>query len=108
MDRPPWRRPYPVDVSDDEAACAAPALTRTRPDAPRRVHHPRAVGTARRWIVRAGAPGRMGPTTFPPRDAVPQPTRRRPDAGGVEELGHDRRAAPRRGGWGRRPDRGRV
>ncbi|MDP9469944.1 MAG: IS5/IS1182 family transposase, partial [Chloroflexota bacterium] len=48
------RKPYPTDVSDDEWAFVAPYLTLMRPDAPQRVHDPREVYNALRWIVRTG------------------------------------------------------
>ena len=51
----------------------------------------RAVFNARRWIVRAGAPWRLLPTTFPPWPPVYQQTRRGVEAGCFAALVHDRR-----------------
>jgi transposase len=97
METKPCRNPYPTDVSDDEWAFAAPYLTLMRPDVPQRVHDPREVFNALRWIVRAGAPWRMLPTNFPPWAAVYQQTRRWIDGGCFEEMAHDLRAVLR---WG--------
>ena len=97
METKPCRNPYPTDVSDDEWAFAAPYLTLMRPDVPQRVHDPREVFNALRWIVRAGAPWRMLPTNFPPWAAVSQQTRRWIDGGCFEEMAHDLRAVLR---WG--------
>ena len=69
------RKPYPTDASDGEGACVAPSLALVRPDAPPRVHDPREVDNAVRWIVRAGAPRRL-PTNFPPWEAVCPQTQR--------------------------------
>jgi transposase len=91
MEAPP-RKPYPTDCSDDEWAFAAPYLTLMRPDAPQRVHDPREVFDALRWIVRAGAPWRLLPTNFPPWEAVYQQGRRWIDAGCFAAMVHDLRA----------------
>jgi hypothetical protein len=58
METQPPRKPYPSDVTDEEWAFVASYLTLMRPDAPQRVHDPRDVYNALRWIVRAGAPWR--------------------------------------------------
>lgn len=86
------RTPYPSDVSDEEWAFVAPYLTLMRPDAPQRVHDPRDVYNALRWIVRAGAPWRYLPTHFPPWQAVYQQTQRWIGAGVFEAMVHDLRA----------------
>jgi transposase len=86
------RKPYPTDVSDDEWAFVAPYLALMRPDARQRVHDPREVYNALRWIVRTGAQWRMLPTNFPPWAAVYQQTRRWLDAGCFEDMVHDLRA----------------
>jgi len=86
------REPDPTDVPDDEWAFVAPYPTLMRPDAPQRVHEPREVYDALRGIVRAGAPWRRLPTSFPPWEAVYQQARRWIDAGCFDELVHDRRA----------------
>ena len=86
------RKPYPTDVPDDEWAFVAPYLTLMRPDAPQRVHEPREVYDALRWIVRAGAPWRLLPTNFPPWEAVYQQARRWIEAGCFDEMVHDLRA----------------
>src|SRR5215207_9043185 len=75
------RKPYPTDVSDDERAFVAPALSLMTPDAPQRRHALREVDHARRWIVQTGAPGRSVPGDLPPWEAVYQHTRRWLDAG---------------------------
>ncbi len=91
------RKPYPTDVSDDEWAFVAPYLTLMRPDAPQRVHDPREVYNALRWMVRTGAQWRMLPTNFPPWEAVYQQARRWIEAGCFDDMVHDLRALLR---WG--------
>ena len=86
------RKAYPSDVTDDEWAFVAPYLTLMRPDAPQRVHDPREVYNAVRWIVRAGAPWRYLPGDFPPWEAVYQQTQRWLAAGCFEDMVHDLRA----------------
>ncbi len=86
------RKPYPTDVSDDEWAFVAPYLTLMRAAAPQRVHEPREVFNALRWIVRAGAPWRYLPGNFPPWEAVYQQTRRWIEAGCFDAMVHDLRA----------------
>ena len=83
------RKPYPSDVSDDEWAFVAPYLTLMRPDAPQRVHDPREVYDALRWMVRTGAQWRMLPNDLPPWEAVYQQARRWLDADGQERLTHE-------------------
>ncbi len=85
------RNPYPSDVTDEEWAFVAPYLTLMRPDAPQRVHDPREVYNALRWIVRAGAPWRSLPGNFPPWAAVYQQTQRWIAAGCFDAMGHDLR-----------------
>jgi len=85
------RKPYPTDVSDEEWAFVVPYLTLMRPDAPQRVHDPREVFNALRWIVRAGAPWRLLPTNFPPWEAVYQQTQRWITARCFEAMVHDLR-----------------
>ena len=98
------RAPYPTDVSDDGWAFVAPYLTLMRPDAPQRVHDPREVYNALRWIVRAGAPWRLLPHEFPPWAAVYQQVRRWIDAGCFTDMVHDLRELLRLSeGRGRRP-----
>ncbi len=91
METKPSRKPSPPDVTEDEWAFVAPYLTLMRPDAPQRVHAPREVCNALRWIVRAGAPWRMLPTNFPPWEAVYQQTQRWITAGCFEAMVHDLR-----------------
>ncbi len=91
------RKPYPTDVADDEWAFVAPYLTLMRPDAAQRVHDPREVYNALRWIVRSGAQWRMLPTNFPPWAAVYQQARRWIDAGCFADMAHDLRVLLR---WG--------
>ncbi len=85
------RKPYPTDVSDDEWAFVAPYPTLTDPDAPQRKHDRREVLNALRGIVRAGAPWRRLPTTFPPWAAVYQQSQRWIRARAFEAVVHDRR-----------------
>jgi transposase len=91
MDAVP-RKSYPSDVSDDEWAFVAPYLTLMRPDAPQRVHDPREVYNALRWMVRTGAQWRMLPNDLPPWEAVYQQARRWLDAGCFADMVHDLRA----------------
>ena len=86
------RKPYPSDVTDDEWAFVAPYLTLMRPDAPQRLHDPREVYNALRWLVRTGAPWRYLPTNFPPWEAVYQQTQRWIEAGCFAEMVQDLRA----------------
>src|SRR5918994_6680365 len=93
----PNRKPYPTDVSDEEWAFVAPYLSLVREDAPQRTHDLRKVSDALRWIVRAGAPWRMLPNDFPPREAVYQQTQRWIAAGCFEAMVHDLRTLLRLG-----------
>jgi transposase len=86
------RKPYPTDVSDEEWAFVAPYLSLMTPDAPQRVHDPREVFNALRWMVRAGAPWRYLPGDLPPWPAVYQQTQRWIAAGCFEAMVHDLRA----------------
>src|SRR4051812_2851170 len=85
------RKPYPTDVSDDEWVFVAPYLTLMVSEAPQRRYELREVCNALRWIVRAGAPWRLLPTTFPPWEAVDQQARRWLAAGVFETMAHDLR-----------------
>ncbi len=85
------RKPYPTDVPDDEWAFVAPYLTLMRSDAPQRVHDPREVYNALRWIVHTGAPWRYLPGNLPPWEAVYQQARRWLAAGCFEAMVHDLR-----------------
>ena len=87
----PNRKPYPTDTSDEEWAFVAPYLALLREDAPQRVHDPREVFDALRWIVRAGASWRMLPHDCPPWEVVYQQTRRWLSAGVFEQMVHDLR-----------------
>ena len=91
MDTSTPRKPYPTDVTDDEWGFVAPSLTLMTPDAPQRRHEVREVFNALRWIVRAGAPGRLLPTNVPPWEAVYQQTQRWIAAGCFEAMVHDLR-----------------
>jgi len=88
-------KPYPTDVSDDEWAFVAPYLTLMTEEAPQRRHDLREVFNALRWMVRAGSPWRMLPTTFPPWQAVHQQTQRWIKAGCFAAMAHDLRATLR-------------
>ncbi len=92
METQPSRKPYPTDVSDEEWVFVAPYLTLMRPDAPQRVHDPREVFNALRWIVHTGAPWRYLPTNFPPWEAVYQQTHRWLTASVFEDMVADLRA----------------
>jgi transposase len=89
--KPPSRKAYPTDVSNEEWAFVARYLTLMKPDAPQRHHDPREVFNALRWIVHTGAPWRYLPGDFPPWEAVYQQTRRWLDAGVFEAMVHDLR-----------------
>ncbi len=84
-------------MSDDAWAFVAPSLTLMRPGPPQRVHQPREVSNALRWIVRISAQRRMLPTHSPPWEAVSHHTRRWIEAGCVDDMIHDLRAVLR---WG--------
>jgi transposase len=64
------RKPYPSDVPNEEWAFVAPYLALLREDAPQRTHELGEVFNGLRWIVSSGAPWRMLPHDFPPREAV--------------------------------------
>ncbi len=68
-----------------------------RPGPPQRVHQPREVSNALRWIVRISAQRRMLPTHSPPWEAVSHHTRRWIEAGCFDDMIHDLRAVLR---WG--------
>jgi transposase len=85
------RKAYPSDVTDDEWAFVGPYLTLMTEDAPQRRHNRREVFNGLRWIVRAGAPGRMMPHDLPPWEAVYQQTLRWLNAGVFAASVHDLR-----------------
>jgi transposase len=89
--KPPSRKTYPTDVSDEEWGFVAPYLTLISPEAPQRHHDLREVFNALRWIVHTGAPWRYLPGDFPPWEAVSQQTRRWLDAGVFAAMVHDLR-----------------
>ncbi len=84
-------------MSDDAWAFVAPSLTLMRPGPPQRVHQPREVSNALRWIVRISAQRRMLPTHSPPWEAVSHHTRRWIEAGCFDDMIHDLQAVLR---WG--------
>ena len=85
------RKPYPTDVTDDEWRFLAPYLMPVREDAPRRVHDPREVLNAVRYLVQSGGPWRLLPNDLPPRPAVYQRARRWLAAGSFEAAARDLR-----------------
>jgi len=89
------RKPYPTDVSDEEWSFAAPYLTLMDTCAPQRQHELREVFNALRWIFRAGAPWRMLPIHFPPREAFYQQRRRWVDASCFDAMVSDLRSVIR-------------
>ena len=95
------RRAYPSDVSDEEWALVAPYVTVMSETAPQRRYAVREVFNGLRWLVRAGAPGRMLPNDLPPWAVVYQQTQRWLRAGVFEAVVHDLRMVLRVAG-GRR------
>jgi transposase len=89
--RPPARKPYPSDVSDEEWAFVAPYLALVREDAPHRRHDLQEVFNAVRWVVHTRAPWRWLRTDLPPWDIVYAQTRRWLEAGVFEAMVADLR-----------------
>lgn len=88
------RKPYPMDVSDDEWAFVAPYLTLMTEDAPQREVFNGAfwiVRTGARWMVRTSAQWRMMPNDLPPWYTVYQQTQRWLRANFFESILHDLR-----------------
>ena len=85
------RLAYPSDVADEEWAFIAPYLCLLPEDVPQREHDLREVLNGLRWLVRAGASGRMMPHDLPPWAAVCQQARRWLLAGSFEAAAHDLR-----------------
>lgn len=69
-------KPDPTDVTDTGWTFAASYLRLLDPEAPQRRHNLREVVNALRWIVPAGSPCRMLPTTVSPLAAVHEQIRR--------------------------------
>ena len=88
-------KPYRSDVSDAEWRFVLPYVCLPPEDAGQRVHNPRDVFDAARWLVRGGSPWRYPPKDFPPWEMVSQQARRRLAAGCFEAVVHDLRAVPR-------------
>ena len=86
------RKPYLMDISDEEWSVAAPYPTLMDQHAPQREHDLREVFNALRWLVRAGAPWRMLPNDLPPWEAVYQQSRSWLDAGCFEAMVSDLRS----------------
>jgi len=97
------RKSYPTDVTDDEWGFVAPYLTLMRPDAPERVYDACETYYASWWIVRASAPWRLPPTSFPPWQADYQQAQRWFGAGCFDDMVHDPRV-PLRWAAGRPDD----
>jgi transposase len=57
------RKAYPTDVSDEEWEFVAPYLTLMKEDAPQRLYALRDLFDAVRWMVKAGCPWRMLPSS---------------------------------------------
>gem|GEM_PF-7312 len=91
------RQPSPSDVNDDKWAFVAPYLTLMTEEAPQRAHPLREVFHGLRWIVRAGAAGRMRPHDLPPWHTVYQQSQRGLKVGVFATLVHDLRAVLRLG-----------
>lgn len=89
--QPTPRRPYSIDVSDEEWAFAAPYLTLITEDAPQRKYPLREVFNGLRYIAKTGAPWRMLPNDLPPWFVVFQQTQRWLAAGVFETMVHDLR-----------------
>jgi transposase len=96
------RKAYPSDVSFKEWSLLAPYLTLMTEDAPLRADPLREVCTAKRYIVRSGAPWRMMPSDLLPWQVVCQQARRWIDAGVFESRVLDLRVILRLAG-GRDP-----
>ena len=91
MSLPPFRNPYPSDVSDEEWAFAAPYLALVREDAPQREHSLREVYNGLRYLVKCGCPWRYLPTNFPPWWVVYQQAQRWITAGVFASMAADLR-----------------
>lgn len=89
------RRAYPSYVSDEEWSFVGPYLTLMDEQASQRKYEMRVMFNALRWMVRAGAPWRMLPNDFPPREAVYQQTQRWLRARCFEAMVHDLRSVLR-------------
>lgn len=85
------RKPYSSDVTDDEWWFLAPYLLLVRADAGQRVHDPRELLNAVRYVVRTGCQWRMLPNDLPPWQAAYQQARRWLAAGSFEDAAHDLR-----------------
>jgi transposase len=70
------RRAYSSDVTDEEWSFDVPYLTLMKEEAPQRQYELRELYNTLRWLARAGTPGRLLPTNFPPWAAVYQQTQR--------------------------------
>ena len=82
---------YPSDVTDAEWEFCAPYLSLMREDAPQRVHCPRGVFNALRYVVKTGCPWRYLPSDFPPYYTVHQQAQRWVKAGVFETMANDLR-----------------
>lgn len=87
----PPRTPSPSDVSEDEWAFVAPYLTLLPEDAGQRTYSLREVFNGLRWLVHAGAPGRLMPNDLPPWYLVSQQSQRWLAAGCFAALVDDLR-----------------
>ena len=85
----------PRDVTDEEWALVAPYLSAMTEQPPQRTPALREVFNGLRWIVRAGAPGRLMPNDLPPWPVVYQQRQGWLKANVFAALVHDLRAVLR-------------
>jgi transposase len=82
---------YKTDLSDDEWHFTAPYLALIPFDAPQRVHDPREVLNAIRYVVKTGVPWEYLPNEFPPAEIVKAQLQRWLEHHCFENIVHDLR-----------------